>query len=1032
MPNCISEQGSLHVVDKDVVVSLNGLGVVERTPLHHPPDKGSRATSTEAHVPLVNSDERVYRQDTSPSELSLSPDNSQQLLVHPGQDNVASSSTRAHTDDGSVKAGNVQGPGSVVQKSPAHSDHLSISTRRSPCCEQFLGFGLATRSDGQRDQGKFPSPPEEDFESEDPSDEDPDVLEPRRSKPELGSVPGRQGRPLLSPEQEKGYPSQEEVTAQAPVHAPAPAPARPQTQLQEGPSLNLDPVPVTPGPNFSKPCDSSILHHQRLVDSRCDTAQDPQHDDDDDDDEVPIVKFGNINFENESHHHHEPCGDTILDQPKTLVCLVATQGRSVDDRPENIDSDDGGTNGELGERSQVGSNKSVAEPANDLYDTDTESIDGSQNDATNSHTLSQLVGRLTIRDFHSDSEGCASNDYANRGSPSPSPEQNVCSFSKDTDAWDQDSSSEAVTLYEDSADGKSEDENSGHKDSGHKDSGHDDSGHKYSDDEDSAEDSDDEDSDNEDSGHKANHDVQSNGQTDEEENEYLSNTYEAIEDTPDSNVGNALTPPMAPSGRRRLTSEERELVRQTREIGACVRCRFQKIKCFPNLKNPEGKCRTCKRFSKTSPKTIHRVPCLRLRITEIVLYRSGGLNLTQRWKGIEMRDIPHRPNTSVIEIRVSQDFWEKTIPLQVVQFIPIDGDVTARYWTEYCSGNLAFKKKELATYCLRSIYETAKEVRQYTVKNALPTLLRTIREDLTPGCEGGLIVFRTYHSAMERYLGLIKTMRSGTAMSQEDKKEVEIFGNLFVLWCAIQHTVGSLYIQGDETLGMRPETQDKSYPLYGKISAPRMIVAQFDNLVYNWVLETFKEKLLRDVDWLFSQDKNRWWFTMYTVVFILLRESSRMTADRYRHARENFGPKPRYSIPEFVESLHGSCNNILTHWHYYNCDKWPKNKEGDSEHFACLAAAHLDLIRQTRGDEGIKQHLSVWKQYKANNGKVNKPDLGKDPETISYTGNQDKFDWDHPLYWVAQMFEKNWYPHPTYQREPVPKNPFPSPIPTPS
>jgi hypothetical protein len=63
---------------------------------------------------------------------------------------------------------------------------------------------------------------------------------------------------------------------------------------------------------------------------------------------------------------------------------------------------------------------------------------------------------------------------------------------------------------------------------------------------------------------------------------------------------------------------------------------------------------------------------------------------------------------------------------------------------------------------------------------------------------------------------------------------------------------------------------------------------------------------------------------------------------------------------------------------------------------------------------------------------VNGTILRKDPDTIGYTGNQDKFDWDHPLYWVAQMFEKNWYPHPTYQRESVPKNPFPTPISTPS
>jgi hypothetical protein len=83
--------------------------------------------------------------------------------------------------------------------------------------------------------------------------------------------------------------------------------------------------------------------------------------------------------------------------------------------------------------------------------------------------------------------------------------------------------------------------------------------------------------------------------------------------------------------------------------------------------------------------------------------------------------------------------------------------------------------------------------------------------------------------------------------------------------------------------------------------------------------------------------------------------------------------KPRYSIPAFVESLQESCNNILTHWHYYNCNKWPSNKgENKAEHFASLAPDDLDLVKQTRRDKGIKEHLSVWKQCKANNGKGRK------------------------------------------------------------
>ncbi|KAF5588430.1 hypothetical protein FPCIR_7188 [Fusarium pseudocircinatum] len=477
------------------------------------------------------------------------------------------------------------------------------------------------------------------------------------------------------------------------------------------------------------------------------------------------------------------------------------------------------------------------------------------------------------------------------------------------------------------------------------------------------------------------------------------------------------------------TLGEREVVRITREISACVRCRFQKIKCIIDEQNPEGQCKTCKNFSKTSPKTIHRVPCLRLRIADVVLYRSGGLKLTKRWAGIEMRDIGDRLDTVAVTIEVSQNLCGKPLRMNVVRFRPIDGDVTARYWTDGLLGKATFKKKELANYCLENIYDTAESVRQYTIDNALPAFYHTIQEESASEA-GEDPIIRTYLTAMARYMDLHNEHKSSGSLSRDDEKELEIFGNLFILWCAIQHTVGSLYIEGNETLGMLPETEDKSYPLYGKVSVPRMVVAQFDTLNYNEVLERYKEKLLRDIDWLFSQDKNRWWFTIYLVIFILLREASRMTADRYRHARANYGSSLRYSIPDFVEGLHVSCNNILIHWHYYNYDQWPTTRSGltngvgKNDHFETLAPKDRHLVKQNLKDPAVKKHLLVWKQYKRDNGKVPKITLQHDAGSIRYTGEQNKYDWDHPLYWVSQMFERKWCPHPTYTREPEPQSTF--------
>jgi hypothetical protein len=43
----------------------------------------------------------------------------------------------------------------------------------------------------------------------------------------------------------------------------------------------------------------------------------------------------------------------------------------------------------------------------------------------------------------------------------------------------------------------------------------------------------------------------------------------------------------------------------------------------------------------------------------------------------------------------------------------------------------------------------------------------------------------------------------------------------------------------------------------------------------------------------------------------------------------------------------------------------------------------------------------------------------KDPSR-AYRGPQNRMDWDDRHYWVSQLFEEQWRPHPTYQRESIP------------
>ena len=97
------------------------------------------------------------------------------------------------------------------------------------------------------------------------------------------------------------------------------------------------------------------------------------------------------------------------------------------------------------------------------------------------------------------------------------------------------------------------------------------------------------------------------------------------------------------------------------------------------------------------------------------------------------------------------------------------------------------------------------------------------------------------------------------------------------------------WISGEDTLGMAPERKDHTYPLFGKVSVPRMIVAQFDSINYTRLLDIYGKKVLKSLENCILENQPRWWFTIYLVLFIILREASWITEDRYRHARANCG-----------------------------------------------------------------------------------------------------------------------------------------------
>ncbi|ODA79066.1 hypothetical protein RJ55_04657 [Drechmeria coniospora] len=479
-----------------------------------------------------------------------------------------------------------------------------------------------------------------------------------------------------------------------------------------------------------------------------------------------------------------------------------------------------------------------------------------------------------------------------------------------------------------------------------------------------------------------------------------------------------------PKTRSAFDDARRKETADTRHRNACLRCRVQKIRCQNDPENPGGECLACQRFSKTSRKTIHQIFCCRNKLTDAVLFRSGGLNLTARWSGTAIRDVSaaDRISGDVRVISFTQGICGTPITIQVVKFNTRPGDVIARFWTvrDGAEGFETRRRKDLAAYCLVDAWSTASYFEEYVTTNAIPSLLMHNKPNpmIQPAVERD-VINRTYIMAVKYYSGLEDEIEGPRGRTVNVEKR--LLRNLFILWFAIRHTTGSAYICGDEKLGMDPETKDDTYPLFGKVSLPRMVIAQFDCITHTKILSIYGREVLKDLEALVFRNQPRWWWTIYFCFFTLLHQASFVSSDRYRHARNNYGAKYRYSIPGFVEQLHEGCNTILLHWHYYNCRAWPNPLEPWHRHksfLSELSPEQHDLVMETMTDARVQRQLAIWKHYKDNNGSLGA--TTSDDTTAyqtQYIGRQAQIDWDHPLYWVAQMFEEQWSPHPTYQRE---------------
>ncbi|KAI1493290.1 hypothetical protein F5X96DRAFT_237377 [Biscogniauxia mediterranea] len=440
--------------------------------------------------------------------------------------------------------------------------------------------------------------------------------------------------------------------------------------------------------------------------------------------------------------------------------------------------------------------------------------------------------------------------------------------------------------------------------------------------------------------------------------------------------------------RKRLEGTYREQTGQTRRWKACIRCRMQKIRCKPDLRNPErGDCLTCRSISQESKKVIHRLPCLRWKLTETVLFREGGLDLTARWTGVKVKDINPKDwvDSKTRSISISLGLCNTSLVLSVKKFQPIRGDVT---WRDWVDRNANAQRTDIEPYALANINQTAKDYLAYVNNNAADAIRRYAENVHVDG-----LVRRTFMAAYAYATSEKDNPKPNHQPKADDVDTSEFLKTYFRLWLATRYTIGSAYIDSEDKLDMASDPHP-DYPYKGKVSVPRMVSAQFDSFGYSYVLSPLRKQVLEGLWKMIASKNQHHFFTIYLTVFMMLHEVSVVSRDRRRralHTRKNC----RYDLAPFVEKLQEGANIILSHWHYYKRDfnplaAGPGGGGTDKIGWGSTSSSEIQFLAESYQEAKNREPLRAERQ----------PLL--------------RLTWEDDLFFVSQMFEENWQPRKTF------------------
>ncbi|SPQ27182.1 dc7b8959-bb24-4bdd-88c8-e08b8e00ba17 [Thermothielavioides terrestris] len=390
----------------------------------------------------------------------------------------------------------------------------------------------------------------------------------------------------------------------------------------------------------------------------------------------------------------------------------------------------------------------------------------------------------------------------------------------------------------------------------------------------------------------------------------------------------------------------------------------------PEPVGSRGPCMNC--LALTVP-VIRKLPCLRWIITDSSLYREQSKPyqlFSTRWQSMDLVDIDTWASSEVRRIRLSQIYLDAPYEVEVREFVPVEGDMLEEKWTS----NGVTRSHRIPRYALADMEKSAAVLQAFIQDNIARYICGTVGQS-------DELIWQTYFFAFRH------------AQSAKTPTERELVLNAFRFWVACRKTSNPEHILGDDKLGGEP-VNDPSSVFYGRVPMPVIMIAQMECILYSRVLRPVHKKLLDQLNFLVKENKRQYWLTLYLTLFILLHSCAMVSRRDWETARQ-YNLRDEYCNHESISKHQSGVNVMLAHFHYLNKGVHPFRMTYDAAGLRKLSNA-AELNDTQLAFVKLTSHLL------------------REPSRVAEIASvRARRDFNHDLYWVAQLYEENWVPGPT-------------------